>query len=151
VADIVDKATRSRMMAGIRSTNTKGEVQLRSALHRLGFRFRLHDRKLPGRPDIVLPKYRSVILINGCFWHGHTCSLFKWPSTREDFWRNKIESNVARDQSAIAKLIALGWRVGVIWECSWKGRFRMTDEARLAQCTRWLKSDESSMELTELR
>lgn len=151
MADIVDKATRSRMMSGIRSTNTKGEVQLRSALHRLGFRFRLHDRKLPGRPDIVLPRYRAVIFVNGCFWHGHSCSLFRWPSTREEFWRDKIASNIARDQSAKMELIAAGWRVATIWECSWKGRFRLNDDERVSLCAQWLNSDQTAMELMEVR
>lgn len=89
--DIVDTATRSRMMAGIKGKNTKPEKLVRSLLHRQGFLFRLNVRELPGKPDIVLPRYRAVIFVNGCFWHGHDCFSFKWPKTRTDFWQHKIE------------------------------------------------------------
>lgn len=86
MADIVSSATRSRMMSGIRGRNTKPEIVIRSLLHRLGFRFRLHVRELPGNPDIVLPRHHAVVFVHGCFWHGHDCPLFKWPETRPDFW-----------------------------------------------------------------
>lgn len=89
MTDVVDKATRSRMMAGIKGKDTKPEMLIRSELHRRGFRFRKNVKDLPGKPDIVLPKYRAVIMVNGCFWHGHGCRLFKWPSTRPEFWREK--------------------------------------------------------------
>lgn len=117
MADVVDKATRSRMMSGIRGKNTRPEMIVRKALHAAGFRYRLHGKNLPGRPDLVLPKYQTVIFVHGCFWHGHECSEFKWPKTRPDFWRNKIESNLARDGKAIASLRKMGWKVHVIWEC----------------------------------
>lgn len=117
MADIVDKATRSRMMAGIRGKDTKPEKLVRSALHRAGFRFRLHVADLPGKPDIVLPKYRTAIFVHGCFWHGHKCRNFKWPKTRKAFWKAKIEGNVARDRKAIGELRRSGWNVKVIWEC----------------------------------
>jgi len=110
-------------------------------------RFRLHDRKLPGRPDLVLPKYRAVILVNGCFWHGHDCHLFKWPRTREEFWKAKIYANVARDKKNSTALQAAGWRVGVIWECALKGRLRLPTGDVLSRLTQWLAS---SCELLEI-
>jgi DNA mismatch endonuclease, patch repair protein len=117
LADVVDKATRSRMMSGIRGKDTKPEIIVRKALHKAGYRFRLHRKDLPGNPDIVLPKYRTVIFVHGCFWHGHMCKNFKWPKTRPEFWREKIEGNIERDKRDIAALEALGWNVKVIWEC----------------------------------
>lgn len=117
MTDIVDSATRSRMMSGIRGKNTKPELVVRSLLHKQGFRYRLHRRDLPGRPDIVLPKYRAVIFIHGCFWHGHGCKYFKWPSTREEFWQKKIRRNQHNDAEAQRTLLLEGWRVGVVWEC----------------------------------
>ena len=106
--DIVDTETRSRMMAGIRRKDTKPEIMVRKALHHLGYRYRLHDRKLPGKPDLVLPRYRAVILIHGCFWHAHECHLFKWPSTRNAFWREKIGRNRCRDANVANQLSSLG-------------------------------------------
>lgn len=97
-ADIVLPDVCSRMMAGIRGKNTKPEIAIRSALHRLGFRFHVHRRNLHGRPDLVFPKRKAVILVHGCFWHGHDCHLFKWPKPRSDFWRRKINGNIARDR-----------------------------------------------------
>ena len=94
MVDVVDLATRSRMMAGIKGKNTKPEKLVRSLLHRQGFRFRLNVRELPGKPDIVLPRYHAVIFVNGCFWHGHECARSKWPKSRTDFWRNKIEGQL---------------------------------------------------------
>lgn len=118
MTDRVDSATRSQMMAAVKSRNTKPELLIRSMLHQKGFRFRLHVKDLPGKPDIVLPKYRSVILINGCFWHGHeNCRFFKIPSTRTEFWEEKIYKNKINDSKAIAKLLAENWRVCVIWQC----------------------------------
>lgn len=119
--DVVDKATRSKMMSGIRSKNTKPEVLLRSELHARGYRFRLHRRDLPGSPDIVLPKYSAVIEVHGCFWHRHPgCRFASTPKTREDFWQAKFEANVQRDASNIVELGRLGWRTFVAWECDIK-------------------------------
>jgi DNA mismatch endonuclease, patch repair protein len=121
MADIVDKETRSRMMSGIRGSNTKPELQVRRALHARGLRFRLGGAGLPGRPDIVLPRYRTAVFVHGCFWHGHHCPLFRLPQTRPEFWRTKIESNRARDQRALEKLAEMGWHAFVVWECSLRG------------------------------
>ena len=124
MADIVSPEVRSRMMSGIRGKDTKPEMIVRRGLHALGFRYTLHNRKLPGSPDLVLPKYKAVIFVHGCFWHGHDCHLFKWPKTRPDFWRRKILSNQERDQKAIKQLETDGWRTFVIWECYFRGEPR---------------------------
>jgi len=138
--DIVTPETRSRMMSGIRGTNTKPELVLRKGLHAMGFRFRLHDRALPGKPDLVFSGRRAVLFAHGCFWHGHDCHLFKWPSSREDFWLAKIRRNQASDATSVEQLEAAGWRVGIVWECALKGRTRLPLEAVLAQCADWLRS-----------
>ena len=118
MADVVDPTTRSRMMSGIRSKNTKPERLLRSALHARGFRFRLHVRDLPGTPDIVLTRYHAVINIHGCFWHGHSCRYFKPPKNNAEFWLGKIEANRSRDRKIRAELLSSGWRTLVVWECA---------------------------------
>jgi len=121
MADVHNKKTRSYNMSKISGKNTKPEILVRKYLHSEGFRFRLHDRKLPGKPDIVLRKYNTVVLINGCFWHGHeNCKYFKVPKTRTDFWLNKINTNKERDKINKIKLEDLGWRVIEIWECELK-------------------------------
>ncbi|RIJ27099.1 DNA mismatch endonuclease Vsr [Henriciella mobilis] len=117
MADIVPPEVRSRMMSGIRGKDTKPEMIVRRGLHAMGFRYRLHDKRLPGKPDLVLPKYRTAIFVHGCFWHGHECHLFKWPKTRPDFWRKKIESNRTRDRSNREKIEKQGWQVIELWEC----------------------------------
>ena len=112
----------------IRGTNTKPELLLRRGLHKRGFRFWLHDRRLPGKPDIVFPKYHAVLFVHGCFWHGHRCHLFRWPSTRAGFWREKLSRNKKVDRRSIAALRKDGWRVGIVWECALKGRTRIPFE-----------------------
>lgn len=119
--DIVDVATRSRMMSGIRGRDTKPERLIRSALHRRGLRFRLHTKDLPGRPDLVLSKFHAVIFVHGCFWHGHDCRFFKWPSTRREFWAQKISDNRTRDRRVRSETIASGWRHLTVWECAIRG------------------------------
>lgn len=119
MAEKIDRATRSRMMSGIRGRNTRPELQIRSALHGRGFRFRLHRRDLPGNPDVVLPRWRVVVFAHGCFWHGHEgCRYFRLPKTRADFWSRKISGNAERDIAAIRRLLDMGWRVAVVWECA---------------------------------
>lgn len=119
MVDVVDKQTRSRMMSGIRGTNTKPEMVLRRALHARGFRFLLHDKRLPGKPDIVLPKWRVVIEVRGCFWHRHHgCPKATMPATRADFWQEKFNANVRRDGANAESLLAAGWRVLIVWECA---------------------------------
>lgn len=110
-------AERSRNMSAIKGSNTKPELVVRRRLHAAGYRFRLHRKDLPGRPDIVLPMYRLAIFVHGCFWHKHNCRFFQWPRTRAAFWQGKILANVARDRRSVRALRALGWRVLVVWEC----------------------------------
>ncbi len=118
MADIVDPLTRSKMMSAIKAKDTAPEVLVRRYLHAVGLRFRLHCRKLPGTPDLVLPRYRAVIFVNGCFWHRHPgCRYAATPKTRPDFWAAKFESNVRRDQLQAEELQALGWRPITFWEC----------------------------------
>lgn len=147
MVDVVDTATRSRMMAGIRGKNTKPEVLIRSLLHRQGFRFRLNVRDLPGKPDIVLPRFRAVIFVNGCFWHGHDCAFFKWPKTQPDFWRKKIEGNRANDRIVTQALFAAGWRVGIVWECSIRGAGKNIEDV-INKISEWLRSDQMFIEIT---
>ena len=118
MADVVDKVTRSRMMSGIRAKNTKPEMFLRQGLHALGFRFRLHAKDIPGKPDIVLPKYRALIIVQGCFWHGHGCRYLKTPSTNTAFWEEKIQGNRLRDERMLRLQMEAGWRCLVVWECA---------------------------------
>lgn len=145
MADIVNKATRSRMMSGIRGRNTRPEMLVRSLLHRRGFRFRLHVKQLKGKPDIVLPRYGAVIFVHGCFWHGHDCPLFKWPKSREEFWKNKIGRNQLNDRIAVETLQAQGWRICTIWECT----LRKCDnfDILMGQIADWLRGDTRLLEL----
>lgn len=148
MTDVVNSETRSRMMSGIRGKDTTPEWEVRRQLHRLGFRYRLHDKKLPGRPDIVLKKYNAVIFIHGCFWHRHNCRLFKWPKTRPEFWKQKINRNHENDVKAVDNLQSKGWRVCIVWECSIKGASKnisMVSES----ITRWLQSNNSMLDISE--
>jgi DNA mismatch endonuclease, patch repair protein len=147
MADIVSREVRSRMMSGIRGKNTKPEMLIRKELHRLGFRYRLHVKSLPGKPDIVLPRYRAAIFVHGCFWHGHDCHLFKWPKSRCEFWKAKIERNRELDSAANNALEDMGWRQATIWECAIKGRRQLQLETVIQSCTEWLESDQPSIEI----
>ena len=120
MTDNHSKESRSMNMARIRSINTKPEEIVRKFLFSRGFRYRKNVKKLPGCPDIVLPKYKTVIFVNGCFWHKHDCKRFVWPSSNADYWKAKINRNVERDLINIASLISLGWKVIVVWECELK-------------------------------
>ena len=125
-------------MASIRGKDTRPEMTLRRGLHARGFRFRLHVRRLPGSPDLVFPGRGAVIFVNGCFWHGHGCHLFRLPATRQEFWRAKIEGNIVRDATAQSALMAEGWRVLTIWECALKGRARVHASWVLDRTAEWL-------------
>lgn len=146
--DVHDKATRSRNMSRIRGKDTKPELLVRTGLHRMGFRYRIHSPDLPGRPDMVFPKYRAIILINGCFWHQHECHIFKWPKTRKDFWRKKILSNKERDKRNMLLYQQLGWKVLVIWECALKGKKRRSVEEVVHTAANWLQFDDLNAEIT---
>lgn len=146
MTDVVDTRTRSRMMSGIKSKNTQPEIKVRSGLHRRGFRFRLHDRRVTGTPDLLLPKYSAVIFVNGCFWHGHDCAWFRLPKTRPEFWSAKIQRNQVNDNRNLASLREAGWRVCVVWECALRTG-EENCEAALNQVARWLPSSSALLEI----
>ncbi|WP_343058962.1 very short patch repair endonuclease [Novosphingobium sediminicola] len=129
-------------MAGIRSVDTGPELLIRRGLHARGFRYRLHGKGLPGRPDLVFASRKAVIFVHGCFWHGHDCTLFRWPGTRVEFWRLKIEGNIARDARTRQGLLDQGWRVMEVWECALKGKQRRPLDDILAACADWLVSNQ---------
>lgn len=128
-------------MAAIRGGHTRPEMQIRRAMHAAGLRYRLHVRNLPGKPDLVFPKFRAAIFVNGCFWHGHDCHLFRWPVTRKEFWEAKIERNVANDDRALTALLQDGWRVATVWECALKGKTRLDPQDAMKTLADWVKSD----------
>lgn len=128
MADVVDASTRSRMMAGIRGQHTAPEIAVRRYLHAAGLRFRLHDRRLPGSPDLVLPAYRTAVLVHGCFWHRHPgCRYATTPATRPEFWAAKFSENVDRDRRNTATLEAMGWNVMVVWECETRNEIALDE------------------------
>ncbi|WP_306467342.1 very short patch repair endonuclease [Limimaricola sp. G21655-S1] len=129
-------------MSAVGQKNTGPEMRLRSALHKRGVRFRLHDRKLPGSPDLVLPKYRSVIFVHGCYWHRHGCYRSTTPKSRKEFWAEKFEANVARDRRDADRLIDLGWRVLVVWECALIGKTACSPEEVGERVHAWLRSSQ---------
>ena len=149
MADVVDKARRSRMMSAIRGKNTKPELIIRKGLFAKGFRYRLHAKGLPGKPDLALRRYNAAIFVNGCFWHGHRCRLFKWPETRAKFWRDKIQRNEANDARNVHLLRAEGWRVLVVWECALKGKPPTTIDRLINRVARWLRSDSTYLEIAD--
>lgn len=145
--DIVDRTTRSRMMSGIQGKNTKPEILIRSALHKSGYRFRVHYKNLPGKPDIALPKHHALILVHGCFWHGHDCHLFKWPNTNRKFWQDKINANIRRDKMRIAEYSAAGWRCLTAWECAIKGPNKISQSELIEIIKNWIDQGDRNLEL----
>lgn len=139
MVDVVDKRTRSRMMSGIRGKNTRPELAIRNGLFRAGFRYRIHASDLAGKPDLYLPKYQAVIFVHGCFWHGHNCHLFKWPSSNRDFWKAKITRNRKVDRIVEDRLKERNLRRGTVWECALKGRAKIPLSRLLVRLIRWLK------------
>ena len=137
MSDVFSPPKRQEIMRHVESKNTAPEVKLRSLLHKNGFRFRLNRKDLPGKPDIVLPKFKAVIFVHGCFWHGHSCNRGHRPQTNTDFWNKKIESNIARDKKDIALLEAQGWRVLVVWQCEIK---KKNEDLLLAKIKEFLYS-----------
>lgn len=140
MVDVLTPAQRQLNMSRIRGKDTKPDLAVRRGLHALGFRFRLHCKDLPGRPDLVFPSRRVVIFVHGCFWHGHNCPMCKMPATRREFWQAKIRGNRERDQCAISALAWAGWRVLVVWECALRGPMRLPEGETLTRCASFLGS-----------
>jgi len=141
MADIKTPLARSKNMSAIKSKNTKPEIKIRKALFDRGYRYRLHDKKLPGKPDIILPKYNTVIFIHGCFWHGHqNCYLYKVPASNTEFWGKKINDNKRRDKAVTAALLEKGWRILIIWECSIKGKNKLNFDDVITQTENFIHS-----------
>ncbi len=145
MADIFSPEKRSQVMSGIRSRNTRPELIIRKALHAKGFRYRIADSRLVGKPDLVFPKYHAVIFVHGCFWHGHDCHLFKWPATRQEFWEEKIRKNRYRDTVTEKTLLEAGWRILTVWECALKGKNRVPFDTLIQDISLWLENNEPAM------
>ena len=145
MVDVLTPEQRHFNMSRIRGRDTKPEMLIRRGLHARGLRYRLQDRKLPGRPDLVFPRYHAVIFVQGCFWHGHDCLMFKLPTTRREFWSEKVASNRARDERTSEALLELGWRVANVWECSLRGPGRLAIDEVLRNCQAFLMSDKASI------
>jgi DNA mismatch endonuclease (patch repair protein) len=128
-------------MSRIRSRDTKPELTIRRGLHALGFRYVLHDKKLPGKPDIYLPKWNAAIYVHGCMWHGHGCSLYREPKTNVEFWQTKITGNIERDHRKLEELLARGVRVCTVWECALKGKTRLPIQNSIERIANWIKSE----------
>lgn len=147
MTDVFSSDKRSRVMSRIRGKDTKPEMKIRKALHGLGYRYSLHKKNLPGKPDLFFKKYNAVIEINGCFWHGHDCHLFKMPKTRTKFWKNKLEGNRERDEENIKKLVEKGIRVLIIWECAVKGKTSLDFESLIDSVISFLHSEKRYKEI----
>jgi DNA mismatch endonuclease (patch repair protein) len=145
--DVVDQQTRSRMMSGIRGKNTTPELLIRKGLHARGFRFRIHSKDVPGKPDLVLPKYRAAVFVHGCFWHGHNCSLFRLPGTRTEFWQAKIDANRRRDGVVQQQLTDGGWRSMTIWECAIRGPGKLGLSETIDAVAGWLPGTDDTGEI----
>ena len=151
MTDTVNRQTRSKMMSAVRAKNTKLEIEIRRRLFAQGFRYRLHARDLPGTPDMVFPKYSTVIFVHGCFWHYHGCSRSTIPDSRRNWWRKKLEDNKTRDAKALTELRSNGWRIVVIWECSVRRPGIERQKALDSVCLRvakFLRSKKSSLEIS---
>lgn len=140
--DVLTPEQRSRCMSNIKSKNTKPELKIAQALLERGFQFRTHDNTLPGKPDFVVPEFGAVIFVHGCFWHCHKCHLFKWPTSRPEFWRSKLARNVVNDQRNERLLKEQGWWMLKIWECTLKGKKRVDFEKLIVRVENWVKYEE---------
>lgn len=143
MADVLSPEQRRLNMSRIRGRDTKPEMLVRRGLHSRGLRYKLHDRTLPGRPDLVFPKYRTVLFVHGCFWHAHGCALSKLPTTRRAFWLKKLEGNAARDSKAVTELLSGNWRVLVIWECALRGNSRSPLEEVLERADHFIRTEQT--------
>ncbi|MDE2856941.1 MAG: DNA mismatch endonuclease Vsr [Chloroflexota bacterium] len=150
MTDTVSAKKRSEVMSRVGSKDTKPELLIRKGLHARGFRYRLHVKELPGKPDLVFPRYKSIIQINGCFWHGHSCDLYRFPKSNTEYWKEKIKRNVERDISNIKFLTDAGWRILIIWECAIKRKARLPMEKVLNIASEWLLSEKPNCEIAGL-
>ena len=151
MTDTVDKVTRSKMMSAVRGKNTRLETEIRKRLFARGFRYRLHSRNLPGKPDMVFPKYSAIIFVHGCFWHSHGCARSTIPESRKEWWKKKLQDNKARDTKVFNMLVSDGWRVLIVWECSVR-RSGIDRELALASvclgAEEFLRSETNSLEIS---
>jgi DNA mismatch endonuclease (patch repair protein) len=147
MADVLTPRQRSYCMSRIRGKDTKPEYLVRKGLHALGFRYRLHQRSLPGCPDLVLSKYRAIIFVHGCLWHRHKCDLFQWPKTNAAFWRRKITRNCQNDEKNLFDLQSKGWRVMTVWECALRGKCRLELSDLIHRIAHWLSSSRRHYEI----
>jgi DNA mismatch endonuclease, patch repair protein len=147
MADILTPEQRHRNMSRIRAKDTKPEMLVRRGIHGLGYRYRLHDRTLPGCPDLVFPRYSAVVFVHGCFWHGHKCHLAKLPESQREFWLNKLSRNMERDKKALSALSVEGWRVLTVWECALRGKRKKRFEQVLGSIGRFLEGDQKNLQL----
>ncbi|WP_194867594.1 very short patch repair endonuclease [Pseudoalteromonas sp. PPB1] len=148
MADVHNKDSRQKNMAAIRSKNSRPERFIRLQLATLGFHYVTNKKSLPGTPDIVIKKFKAIIFVNGCFWHGHNCHLFKVPQTNTKFWISKIHSNTVRDKEVVAKLMAQGWRILIVWECSMKGANKLRKKDLLDRMEEWILRGDNYSELS---
>lgn len=145
--DTVEPHIRSKIMASVGQKNTGAELLLRHALHRRGLRYRLHDRSLPGSPDMVFPRFKAVVFVHGCYWHSHGCHRSTVPKTRIDFWMSKFDANKRRDAKKRAEILARRWRVLTVWECALVGKSAQPIEPLAKRVEAWLKSSKRAAEI----
>jgi len=147
MSDVLTPEQRRFNMSRVRAKDTKPEMMLRRGLHSLGFRYQLHRRDLAGCPDLTFPRYKAVVFVHGCFWHGHNCHLFKVPETRTEFWLNKISHNAERDKNAAAVLLRTGWRALTVWECALRGRGKRNLDSVLQRAASFLTGKRKLLEV----
>lgn len=145
--DVHSPEQRRYNMSQIRGKNTRPELLVRRGLHSAGLRFRLHVKELPGRPDLVFPRFKTAVMVNGCFWHGHDCPLFRMPHANADFWHAKIIENRKRDKRNLESLTQAGWRTLIIWECSLKGRSQRPLDELLVEATIFIRGSTPTHEI----
>jgi DNA mismatch endonuclease, patch repair protein len=151
MADVVDAATRSRMMSKIRSQDTKPELLVRGHLHARGLRYVLGGAGLPGRPDLVFPRWKVAVFVHGCFWHWHACRISRLPASNRKFWRAKLNKNQTRDAVSLLSLLSAGWRVATIWECSLRGTVALQQlNRKMDVLSNWIKSPRTRKRVLEL-
>ena len=145
--DIVSKETRSQIMSRVGQKDTRPEILLRSVLHKAGLRYRLYDKALPGSPDLIFPRFRSVVFVHGCYWHSHGCYRSTVPKSRREFWKKKFRANRRRDQRVMVLLRERGWRVMIVWECTLVGKYALVPQSVAEQVHAWLTGREECGEV----